>query len=73
MIVAGSGKFEKPDLPRYTMEEISKHNKPDDMWTVYGNKVYNVTNYAKLHPGGAKIIRDFAGKDMTKEYSIFCK
>ncbi len=50
------------------MAEVMKHNKPEDMWTVLGGKVYNVTSYAKQHPGGSMIIKSFAGKDMTKEY-----
>ena len=58
------------DLPKFTMDEVSKHNKLEDAWTVLGGKVYNVTTYAKMHPGGAGIIKSFAGKDMTKEYCI---
>jgi L-lactate dehydrogenase (cytochrome) len=38
---------------KVSVAEISQHNKPDDIWIVVGGKVYNMTNFAPEHPGGA--------------------
>ncbi|KYN93549.1 putative cytochrome b5-like heme/steroid binding protein, partial [Plasmodium gaboni] len=40
----------KPDKP-ITKEEVAKHNKKDDAWVIYKNKVYEITHYLKHHPG----------------------
>ena len=48
-----------------TMEEVEKHNKRDDKWLVINGKAYDVTNFAKRHPGGAKILSHYAGEDAT--------
>lgn len=34
-----------------TMEEVAKHNKPDDCWIVIEGRVMDVTSYLKDHPG----------------------
>lgn len=33
--------------------EISKHASTDDCWLVINGKVYDFTNFAPNHPGGA--------------------
>lgn len=50
------------------MEQVAAHNKEDDLWIVVDGKVYDVTKFAKVHPGGAGILRNFAGKDATQEF-----
>jgi len=49
---------------KYTMNEVSKHNKEHDAWLVINNKVYDVTAWVPNHPGG-KIIMKGVGKDAT--------
>ncbi|KAJ1674841.1 hypothetical protein EV182_002454, partial [Spiromyces aspiralis] len=39
------------EFREYTLEEIAKHNKPDDCWVVIHKFVYDVTAYLKFHPG----------------------
>lgn len=51
-----------------SLAEISKHNHKDDCWVIIHGNVYNVTEFLKVHPGGAKIILRFAGKDATKKF-----
>lgn len=46
------------------MEEVKKHDAKFDAWTVVDGRVYNVTPFIKLHPGGKKILRA-AGIDGT--------
>jgi cytochrome b involved in lipid metabolism len=35
-----------------SVEEISKHNIPEDLWIVVDNIVYDMSEYAQEHPGG---------------------
>jgi len=54
----------------YTWEEIAQHNKEGDLWVVVDAKVYNLTKFADLHPGGANVLfaESVAGKDATQVF-----
>lgn len=41
-------------IQRFTPEDVSKHNTPDNLWTIIGNEIYDLTDFQKEHPGGAK-------------------
>lgn len=43
-------------------EEVKKHNKIDDCWTVVKGRVYDITKVLKSHPGGFSKIYQAAGK-----------
>ncbi|CAC5371548.1 FADS2 [Mytilus coruscus] len=61
-----------PNEKRYiSLEEVKKHNQPDDRWLLIENKVYNITNWAKKHPGGGKILGHFSGQDATDAWRAF--
>lgn len=49
-------------------DELRLHKKKDDCWMVLNGVVYDFTEYAERHPGGA-IIFDAAGKDGTALFS----
>ena len=55
---------ENPDQVFYTAEEVAKHASKTDCWTIHKNKIYDITEYAKVHPGG-KVIYQGAGTDCT--------
>ncbi len=48
-------------MPEFTLEEVAKHNTKKDVWIVYKNKVYDVTNFLEQHPGGEEVLLDLAG------------
>ena len=50
----------------YTLNEVKKHNKETDAWTVIRGKVYDITNWFEGHPGGKGLLRKAMGKDVTK-------
>ncbi|CAM6120176.1 unnamed protein product [Calypogeia fissa] len=40
-------------------EEISRHRREDDAWIVVDGKVYEVTNFLEVHPGGPELILNY--------------
>jgi flavocytochrome c len=54
----------------YSMEEVAKHNKKDDIWVVVDGQVLDVTSFLPDHPGGAKAILLYAGRDATEEFNM---
>lgn len=52
----------------YSMAEVAKHNTPESSWLVVDGSVYNITKFARLHPGGERIMRVYAGKDATEAF-----
>lgn len=56
------------NLPKYTLDEIAKHNTPSDLWIGVLGYVYDVTKFLDDHPGGQKPIISMAGKDATEYF-----
>eukprot|EP00928_Gymnodinium_smaydae_P028758 TRINITY_DN2184_c1_g1_i6.p1 TRINITY_DN2184_c1_g1~~TRINITY_DN2184_c1_g1_i6.p1 ORF type:complete len:441 (-),score=108.29 TRINITY_DN2184_c1_g1_i6:1502-2740(-) len=51
-----------------TLQEVEKHSRPDDAWIIIDGDVYDVTKFAKMHPGGAQLLLEYAGKDATEDF-----
>ncbi|CAK8690062.1 unnamed protein product [Clavelina lepadiformis] len=58
-----------PRLLEVTLEELNKHNKPEDSWIALKGYVYNVTRYCNYHPGGQAELMKGAGKDATNIFN----
>ncbi|HSH82848.1 MAG TPA: cytochrome b5 domain-containing protein, partial [Herpetosiphonaceae bacterium] len=53
----------------YDASEVVCHNhEQDGYWMIISGRVYDLTEFAHLHPGGLKIIRSYAGMDATNAY-----
>ncbi|XP_065848800.1 acyl-lipid (9-3)-desaturase-like [Euphorbia lathyris] len=52
-------------------EELEKHKNPGDLWISIQGKIYNVSNWAKDHPGGEFPLVHLAGKDVTDSFIAF--
>lgn len=50
-------------------KEISQHNLRTDCWLIINNKVYNVTGYLSIHPGGVGTITPYCGKEATQAFN----
>jgi cytochrome b involved in lipid metabolism len=50
--------------------EVAKHDKKDDCWVIIDGEVLDVTKFLEDHPGGAKAIMIYAGKDATEEFDM---
>ncbi|KAG6831802.1 hypothetical protein H0H92_007479 [Tricholoma furcatifolium] len=53
-----------------TRDEVEKHNKDGDLWVVIDAKVYDLSKFKNLHPGGASVLLDaeVAGQDATESF-----
>eukprot|EP00357_Protocruzia_adherens_P003775 CAMPEP_0114997198 /NCGR_PEP_ID=MMETSP0216-20121206/14762_1 /TAXON_ID=223996 /ORGANISM="Protocruzia adherens, Strain Boccale" /LENGTH=295 /DNA_ID=CAMNT_0002361545 /DNA_START=94 /DNA_END=981 /DNA_ORIENTATION=- len=60
------------NLKFYSLEEVAAHNKKDDLWIIIRGKVYDCTDYLKIHPGGKKLLLS-AGKDGTRLFNAYHK
>jgi len=49
----------------YTWDDIRLHDSVSDKWIVINDDVYNITEWAKRHPGGFRVISHYAGQDAT--------
>jgi sulfite oxidase len=61
----------KNNKKKFKPEEVAKHNKSNDMWVSYKNKVYNVTDFVKYHPGGSDKIMEAAGKPLEPYWNLY--
>lgn len=54
------------ELPGYTRFEVARHHTDDSLWLVIDDGVYDVSAYLAKHPGGAPVLRAYAGQDVTE-------
>ena len=62
-------KFEVPEK-EYSLEEIAKHNKKEDLWIAVKGIVMNVTDWVDEHPGGPQALYSHMGKDASEEFEM---
>ncbi|KAF5586395.1 cytochrome b2 mitochondrial [Fusarium subglutinans] len=56
--------------PQYlTQAEVSRHTHATDAWIIINGDVWNVTSFAKMHPGGEDVITEHYGKDAPEVYN----
>jgi sulfite oxidase len=59
------------DAPKkIQMEEVAKHNTAQSAWVAFGDGVYDVTSFAKNHPGGNRILQA-AGKHLEAFWEVY--
>jgi predicted heme/steroid binding protein len=54
----------------FSVEEVAKHNSKSSCWVILDDRVLDVTDFLKDHPGGELAILTFAGKDATEEFNM---
>jgi len=53
---------------KLTASEVAKHNTESNCYMIVNGKVYDVTNYLPVHPGGSSGIVQYCGKDGTQAF-----
>lgn len=57
--------------PTVALAEVSWHDRCDDCWVVVLDRVFDVTPLLTLHPGGAEVLLEHAGRDATSAFQGF--
>ena len=52
-----------------SFSEVQQHNSKADCWVVINSKVYDLTPFLSEHPGGARVITKWAGKDGSRAFN----
>ena len=60
----------RPRDTEFSMSEVKEHSTVNSPWLIIDNEVYDVTDFAKTHPGGS-IIYKYAGKECTDQFRAF--
>lgn len=69
----GAGMYRK-DLPTFTKQEVSKHRTKDSgIWVTYKDGVYDVTQWADIHPGGAQRLMLAAGGAIDPFWAMYAQ
>jgi len=60
---------------KITKEEFDKHSSINlgEQWIIIDGKVYDITKFKSIHPGGKKILADMTGKDASQMFHEFHK
>jgi salicylate hydroxylase len=71
-----TGKLWTPTAPAngtrpVTREEVALHSPRENCWVIISGKVYDISEWAPHHPGGAGIARMYAGKEATAEFGDY--
>ncbi|KAK5941529.1 Osmotic growth protein [Knufia obscura] len=61
--------FKVPEK-EYSLEEVAKHNKKDDLWIAVKGIVLDVTNWLDEHPGGPQALFSHMGRDASEEFEM---
>jgi len=63
-------KLRPRNVARIPWSEVARHTLKDDLWLLIDGKVYDVTPFLDIHPGGGQLIMDAAGKDSTALFEM---
>src|SRR4051794_10554118 len=56
----------------YTKDDLRNHKKVEDrVWVNYKNKVYDITEFIQIHPGGAEKILLAAGGSVEPYWNLY--
>ncbi|KAI1772933.1 FMN-dependent dehydrogenase-domain-containing protein [Hypoxylon cercidicola] len=66
----GAGPINKEPEPRpVSVDELSHHRQLHDLWLVIDGVVWDFSQFAAEHPGGAAVIAQHAGRDASAAYN----
>jgi flavocytochrome c len=62
-------KFSIPEK-EFSLEEVAKHNKKDDLWIAVKGVVMDLTSWVNDHPGGPQALFSHMGRDASEEFEM---
>merc|ERR1719160_1774614 len=68
--LSGAYKTGAAAAAQFSLDDVASHNNKADCWVVLHDRVLDVTDFLKDHPGGELAILTFAGKDATAEFDM---
>ena len=63
--MAGRADVCEPMASRYTREEVAQHASIDDAWVIVDDRVFDVTPFLGIHPGGVDVTESRLGSDIS--------
>lgn len=54
----------------FSLDEIARHNKKDDLWIAVKGVVLDLTHWVDEHPGGAPALYAQMGRDASEEFAM---
>lgn len=57
-----------PSGTKLTASVVAGHSSPADCWIIVSSKVYSVSSYLSMHPGGKSTITKTCGQDATATF-----
>ncbi|XP_068460121.1 fatty acid 2-hydroxylase [Clinocottus analis] len=51
----------------FTQREVARHSTKDSCWVLLGSRVYDVTSFLRMHPGGEALLLRRSGRDVRRE------
>nr|XP_020459908.1 fatty acid 2-hydroxylase isoform X2 [Monopterus albus] len=68
MVRVSTARMSSSTPPRvFTEREVAPHCSKDSCWVLHGTRVYDVTTFLRMHPGGEALILRRSGKDVSPE------
>jgi len=55
----------------FSWDELRLHVNEGDLWIAINGRVYNISNWSKLHPGGELVLMHAAGKDASSAFNAY--
>ncbi|XP_078725050.1 fatty acid 2-hydroxylase-like [Lampetra fluviatilis] len=60
------GKCVSPACKRFTLPEVEEHSSEESCWLVHAGRVFDVTRFVRMHPGGEAVILSRGGTDLGR-------
>lgn len=57
-----------PGAPSYTLSQVATHTTASSCYSIIGGKVYDLTMWINMHPGGKQAILSICGIDGTARF-----
>lgn len=58
----------EPAPSYFTVADVATHNSYSDCWIIVQGKVFDMTGFDSIHPGGSEAIMKLCGKDGTRKF-----